>query len=157
MIRSPDFILALIMGVDVVNNFAFQPHRRAVANNKGGFDATPVLTFCNCLVSVYTAALGCPIPPMLAKKQHAWLASNEGKMAGWMQVDAVTAALRAETGYPTVAVATGAQHDHIALVVPADRVGPPGVYVSAAGAQNFVRAKLERSFGFLKPEFYSHQ
>ena len=150
--RSPDTVLALISGLDVVNNFAFLPHRRVIEG-----EPTPLLTLCNCYVSVCTAALGCPIAPMKANQQHAWLASNEGKLAGWMPVDPATAQQRGDSGYPTVAVETKPGHGHIALVVPADPTGPSGIYVSAAGAQNFVRALFLRSFGGAsKAEFFTH-
>jgi hypothetical protein len=155
--RSADTVLELVTGLDVVNNFAFQAHRRAIANATGGFDATPLLTFCNCYLTCVTAALGCPVPPMLANKQHAWLKSNEGKLAGWMPVDAETARQRAQLGYPTIGAATNPDgHGHVALAVPADPTGPVGIYVSSAGLQNYVRAPVARSFGVLHPEWFTH-
>lgn len=158
MTRSPDAVLALIMGVDCVNNFAFLPHRRALANDSGGFDPTPTLTMCNCLLTVYTAALGCAVPPMLANKQHAWLKSNEGVLAGWMPVDSETARQRAQLGYPTVAAAANPNgHGHVGLVVPQSVTDKPGLYVSAAGVHNYVRAPIGMSFGTLKPDFWTHE
>lgn len=153
--RSPDAVLALISGIDVVNNFAFLPHRRVLSDG----DPTPLLTLCNAYVTCCTAALGCPIAPMKANEQAAWLLSPEGQLAGWMHVDSATAKQRAQGGYPTVAAwvnPTGG-HGHIALVVPADPIGPDGIYVSAAGAQNFVRCLVGRSFGDLKPDYFTHQ
>ena len=158
MMRSPDALMALVRGIDVVNNFAFLPHRRAFANAKGGWDATPVLTACNLYVNVCTAALGRPIPPKKANEQVAWLKSERGMLAGWMPVDGETARQRAESGYPTVAATTNpAGHGHIALVVPADASGAPGIYVSSAGATNHVRCVLHRSFGVAAmPEYWTN-
>lgn len=137
-------------------------------------------TRCNSYVTCCTAALGCAVPPMLANEQHAWLKSNEGQLAGWMHVDSETARKRAELGCPTVAVISLFRcpkchavyqsdapcpedaakpvetHGHIVLVVPADPTGPAGTYVSAAGAQNFVRALLQRSFGNYVPDYFTH-
>lgn len=153
MNRSADAVLALITGLDVVNNFAFLPHRRVLADGS----LTPTLTLCNTYLTCCTAGLGCAIPPMLANKQHVWLLSNEGKLAGWMHVDSETARQRAQLGYPTVAVAANLfGHGHVALVVPPDPVGPVGIYVSAAGAQNFVRVLWHRSFGAMKPDYFTH-
>jgi hypothetical protein len=156
MSRSPDTVLGLISGIDVANNFAFLPHRRALSDG----DATPPLTLCNCYVTCCTAALGCAVPPMKANEQHAWLKSPEGQRMGWMPVDSETARQRAQLGYPTVAawLNPSGGHGHIALVVPADPIGPVGVYVSAAGASNFVRALLYRSFGSHNaPDFFTHE
>lgn len=143
--RSPDALLALVGDMAVTANYAFAP--------RDG------LTFCNCYVAVLTAALRCPIPPLLANLQNAWLKSDEGRMAGWMPVDSETARARATLGYPTVASWANPRHDkpgHIALVVPAPQ-GATNIHVSAAGAENFVRAALGRSFGVNKPEFFTHQ
>lgn len=156
MTRTPESVLALITGIDVVNNFAFLPHRRLLDNAA----STPVLTMCNTYVTCCTAGLGCAVPPMLANRQHAWLKSAEGKLAGWMPVDSETARQRAQLGYPTVAAWTNPTggHGHIALVVPPDPAGPVGVYVSSAGSKNFVRALMQRSFGLsLAAEFFTHE
>ena len=155
--RSPEALMALVRGLDVANNFAFLPHRRALANAKGGWDATPVLTTCNLYVNVCTAALGRPIPPKKANEQVAWLKSERGLLAGYMPVDGETARQRAEGGYPTVAATTNpAGHGHIALVVPRDPAGPPGIYVSSAGATNHLRCLLFKSFGInASPEFWT--
>lgn len=156
--RSKEAVLALVRGIDVVNNFAFLPHRRALANGLGTWDATKILTLCNCYVNVCTSALGCAIPAKKANEQHEWLKGEPGRVAGWMHVDQTTAAQRADLGYPTVATLPNPQgHGHIALVVPADPVGPIGVYVSSAGAQNYVRALMSRSFGAgAQVEFFTH-
>lgn len=143
--RDPATVLSLISDMAVTHNFAFAPRDGA--------------TFCNCYVSVLTAALRCPIPPLLANLQHAWLTSEEGRMAGWMPIDTETARQRAQLGYPTVAAWLNPKHDkpgHIALVVPAP-AGVASLHVSAAGAENFVRAPIGRSFGTLQPDYWTHQ
>jgi hypothetical protein len=154
MTRAPDVVLALISGLDVANNFAFLPHRRVLSDG----DPTPTLTLCNCYVTCCTAALGCAVPPMKANEQRTWLLSPEAQLAGWMHVDSETARQRAQGGYPTVAAWANPDggHGHIALVVPTDPTGPVGLYVSAAGAQNYVRCLLSRSFGDLRPDFFTH-
>jgi|SRR6185436_5124689 len=142
--RLPNIVLNLIAGIDVVDNFAFI--------------ARDGVTVCNCYVTVCTAALGCPIPPMLANKQHAWMLSNEGMLAGWMHVDSETARQRAALGYPTVASWLNPEgHGHIAMCVPPPS-GDARMHVSAAGHQNFVRAPIEKSFGLGKNiAFFTHE
>lgn len=145
MKRSADLLLSLIQDMAVTANYAFAPR-----DGK---------TFCNAYVAVLTAALRTPIPPRLANLQHAWLSSDEGRMAGWMPVDSETARARAALGYPTVASWRNPKDSlpgHIALLVPAPQ-GATGVYVTAAGAENFVRAPLGRSFGLNRPDYFTHQ
>jgi hypothetical protein len=144
MTRTPDAALGLISGIDVVNNFAFL--------------ARDGVTVCNCYVTCCTAALGCAVPPMLANKQHEWLMSSEGQLAGWLHVDSETARQRATLGYPTVVSWLNPEgHGHIALCVPPP-TGDARLFVSAAGLQNFVRAPIERSFGIGKTlSFFTHQ
>lgn len=143
--RAPELLLALVSDMAVTANFAFTP--------RDG------VTFCNCYVAVLTAALRCPIPPMLANLQYAWLKSDEGRMAGWMPVDSETARARVELGYPTVAVWKNPHHDrpgHIALLVPAPK-GVVSIHITQAGASNFIRAPIGRGFGSLLVEFFTHQ
>lgn len=145
MPRSPEFLLALVSDMAVTANFAFHPRDGA--------------TFCNCYVAVLTAALRCPIPPLLANLQNIWLKSEEGRMAGWMPVDELTASQRAALGYPTVPSwrnPIDTSPGHIGLLMPAPS-GSTKLHVTAAGAQNFVRAPLTSSFGLHVPEFFTHQ
>lgn len=144
MTRTPDVVLNLIGGIDVVDNFAFL--------------ARDGVTVCNCYVTVCTAAMNCAIPPMLANKQHAWLMSNEGRLAGWMHVDSETARQRAMLGYPTVASwENPLGHGHIAMCVPPPN-GDARIFISSAGEHNFVRAPIERSFGIGKSiDFFTHE
>ncbi len=175
-IRAPEILLALATGLDVQNNFAFLPHRRvipvsAMAAPHGKPKVTfagaehwisDVLTFCNAYVAVFTAALGCPIPPMKANSQLVWLASNEGKMAGWTELtggDArATAVKTAGLGYPTIAAAHSMPHGHIGMMMPSPQKDPKAPYVSAAGATNIMHGKLEKSFGALTAScrFFTH-
>lgn len=171
MLRSPEELLRLATDFDVANNFAFLPHRRVVPATTGIkgvatvtidtviYVVTAILTLCNAYVSEFTAALGCPIPPMKANKQLEWLLSNEGKMAGWSECDRATAITRAGLGYPTVAVALDAPHGHIGMMMPPPATDPQGAYVSSAGISNFIYVKLEKSFGALsaKCRFFTHQ
>lgn len=140
--RTPDAVLGLISGVDVAHNAAFQP--------RDG------LTFCNCLVTVYTAALGCPVPPALANDQVSYLDSNEGRMAGWNECAASTALLRASLGYPVVVGMQEQPHGHVALMVPSPVADPGRAYVSAAGAECFIRTRLEKSFGLKVVRYFTH-
>lgn len=145
MPRSPDFLLGLVSDMAVTHNFAFAPRDGA--------------TYCNCYVAVLTAALRCPVPPRLANLQHSWLKSPEALLAGWMPVDPETARQRAAMGYPTVAAWRNPRDDkpgHIALLVPAPQ-GATGLYVTAAGSENFIRAPIGRSFGNNKPDLFTHQ
>ena len=145
MPRSADLLLSLVSDMAVTANFAFHPRDGQ--------------TFCNCYVAVLTAALRAPIPPRLANLQNAWLKSDEGRMSGWMPVDSETARQRATLGYPTVASWRNPKDSlpgHIALLVPAPQ-GATGIYVTAAGAENFVRAPVGRSFGVNVPEWFTHQ
>lgn len=170
MVRAPDELRRLATEYDVVNNFAFLPHRRAVPASAGitgprinidGLDyvITKILTLCNAYVALFTAALGCPIPPLKANQQLEWLLSNEGKMAGWSECNRATAITRAGLGYPTVAAALDAPHGHIGMMMPSPATDLNGAYVSAAGLTNYSYTKLEKSFGHLTAacRFFTHQ
>lgn len=144
MVNSPEAVLALIRGIDVEHNVAFQP--------RDG------LTFCNAYTNVVTSALGCPVPNRLANDQHDWLLSEPGQLAGWGRIDSATASLRSSLGYPVVAAwRNPGGHGHIAPVVPAPAADPARLYVSAAGAENFVRCPLERSFGVHTPDLFTNR
>lgn len=150
MSPTPDSILAFISAVDVGRCAAFLPTTLDV-------DGQPMpVTRCNSYAVVYCAAFNAPLPNAPANDQNDWLHSNEAKMGGWAPCDALTAALRASLGYVVLASwKNPAGHGHIAAVVPAPVADPSGTYVSAAGAQNFVRARIEKSFGAIKPEFFT--
>ena len=157
--RTPEALMAVVRALEVETNFAWRPHRRATANATGGWDASPVYSFCNLYVNACTVALGRPIPPRLANSQVAWLKSERGTLAGWLPIDGETARQRAESGFPTVAATVSpAGHGHIALVVPRDPAGPTGIYVSSAGASNYLRCLLFKSFGVAAaPDYWTAQ
>lgn len=168
--RTADRLRQLATDLAVVNNFAFLPHRRAIPAqaglkgptvNIGGLDyvVTDQLTLCNCYLSVVTAALGCPVPPMKANDQISrFLDANEGKMNGWTECNRLMAIERAKLGYPTVMGAIAPGHGHIALVMPSPVTDPTGLYVSAAGSSNFVNVPSIKSFAHLDPSarFWTH-
>lgn len=169
LVRSPDVLLRLAEGFDVANNFAFLPHRRLIPwvpgdptpiiINGTSYKITPLLTLCNAYVAVFSAALGCPIPPMKANDQKVWLESNEGKMAGWFGVNRQLAMERAKLGYPTVAIAIEQPHGHVGMVMPKRMsTDSDALYVSAAGLSNYWHVLMSRSFGHLDPAalFFTH-
>lgn len=158
MLRSPELLFELATALDVQNNFAFLPHRRllpvqpgtrpAQVINLDGFDYEPTntLTLCNAYTSVFTAALGCAIPPTKANQQKAWL-RLEGQAAGWFECNRTAALQRASAGYPVVMVAYDQPHGHIGVVMPSPLADPATVYVSAAGRTNVKYGKALASFG----------
>lgn len=151
----PADVVRLAIDLEVSSNFAFLPHVVVVP---GG--ASVPVTLCNCYASVFVAALGCYLPSKRANEQIAWLQSDEGKLKGWMQVDRETARQRAAGGFPTIAAwanpASNA-HSHIAPCVPSPETDPSHIYVSAAGRENFIRARLEESFGVVANMlFFTH-
>lgn len=147
-------LLDLVTAMDVESNYAFAA--KVVLQPDG---TSLHATFCNCYVSTVTAALGCPIPPKLANKQHAWL-KREGAKAGWVPCDQSAALHFALRGQPTVAVWTNPTGGpgHIALVVPApNEADKDDIWVSSAGRHNHIACPLETSFGVsIDPEFFTH-
>lgn len=89
-------------------------------------------------------------------------ALSKGIFPGWKLVtSALDAANRAKIGLPTIAVWANpnpAHSGHVALVVPAPDVAPPGaVYVTCAGSVCVERVPLSHSFGTVKPIlFWGH-
>jgi len=128
--------------LDVENNFAFLP-----------IDGR---TYCNCYAAVFCAARGVRLPPDVANKQLLYLMSHQGE---WELVsrEQAHAIVNANADATVLAVAEQPIHGHIAGVVESPPEDPAGLYVSAAGAQNFKRARLEKSFGQLKPVFFHHR
>lgn len=130
------FELAALL--DVEHNAAFVPF--------GG------RTWCNAYTSVFCGARGVRLPPVVADEQFTYLASS----LDWQRVPKAEAVTRANAHELVVAAVQALPHGHIAPCVESPSEGPSGLYVSAAGAHNFIRAKLERSFGFLQPVFFHH-
>lgn len=118
------------------------------------------LTWCNRFVTNATAELECEIPFKLANAQCDWLNDIAGHEAGWFECSSpVLAGLRAESGFPTVAVWRNLaqpphNHGHIAMVVPA--LSGEGLHIAQAGEHNYNNAPIARGFGALRPMFFSH-
>jgi len=151
--RTREAVDAVVQLLDVRNAFAFLPHVRVVDGK-----LTPPLTMCNAYASAFCAALGVRLPVTLkANKQVAWLASDEGKAAGWMVVDKETARQRAIGGFPTVVgwVNPTGGSGHIAMVIPPPAGLEAELWVSAAGRTNFSRDRLRASFGDVAPLVFS--
>lgn len=142
-----NFELALLL--DVENNFALLPHVRVVDGKP-----TPQLTFCNCYASVWCAARGAQLPPVLANKQLLYLRSKPDEWEEVSRERALELVNGADRTELVLAVADAAVHGHIGACLESPPEDPKHLYVSAAGARNFRRAKLEASFGFLKPIFF---
>jgi hypothetical protein len=128
--------------LDVENNFAFLPIEGR--------------TYCNCYASVFCAARGIRLPPELANEQLLHLIAHPEE---WEQVtrEMAHAIVNTDAGATVLAVAEHTEHGHIGALVESPPSDPTGLYVSAAGARNFKRAKLETSFGFLKPAFFTRR
>lgn len=133
-----NFELAQLL--DVENNFALL--------------ARDGLTFCNCYASLFCAARGVRLPPDVANKQLLYLMAHQGE---WDLVVRPRAVELANASELVLAVAEHEMHGHIGPLVESLPADPAGAYVSAAGAHNFIRARLEASFGPLKPVFFHHR
>lgn len=151
--RSPDAVLAVILGIDVEHQFCFKPHTVLLPNG-----VEMPTTQCNGYTCVVMAALGSPLPAgKLANDLLTWLSTSPGQVQGWTECEREIATRRANLGYPTVAVAYEEGHGHIAPCVPSPSDDPVRLYVSAAGAYNMLRGPMEASFGALKPRYFTHQ
>lgn len=128
--------------LDPEHNFAFMPR-----NNS---------TFCNCWTSVFCAARGIRLPPVSANEQFKWL-SMHGEPDGWRVIGPAEAVTRANTHQLVIAIATALPHGHVAPLVESPDDDPMSAYVSAAGAHNYTRTRLERSFGPLQPVFFLNE
>lgn len=132
------------------------------------------LTHCNSFATRITTKMGVPLPLELANAQHAWLKAQTvpltpifgvrdprfplGSMpVGWEAAEAHTAQAMADQG--CLAIASWANpipegHGHIGILVPS--LGEPGVWVAAAGRQNFTRTLIQHSFGPIAPDYFVH-
>lgn len=124
--------------LDVTENFAFTPR-----------DNT---TFCNCYSSVFCAARGVKLPPLKANDQRVYLQMSDE----WSSIGYSEAVTRANAGELVLAAVNEAPHGHITPCVESPTEDPTHLYVSAAGARNAIRCKLEQSFGNLQPDFFVH-
>lgn len=133
------------------------------------YTSEPGVTWCNIFAWDASRALGCEIPHWISDsgveggKQElnvnrtlSWLI-HVGHEEGWLEVDAIAAAVRASDGYPTVAVWANPnprQHGHIAFLLP-----PRGsqMQTAQAGSTNFYDRPLRAGFGALMPiRFFTH-
>lgn len=130
---------ALAQLLDVEHNFAFIPRDNS--------------TFCNCYTSAFYAARGIRLPPLKANEQKVFLESSPE----WTRCEYAEAVTRANAGEDVVAVKDMAPHGHITPLVESPPEDPTHAYVSAAGARNYVRCRLDTSFGPFDPVFYFHQ
>lgn len=131
--------------LDVEGNFAFLPHNRLI-------DGKPVsVTLCNCYAVAFCAAHGAFLPIDVANKQALFLVAHPDR---WESVTKERALDLANSHELVLAVAEHAPHGHIAPLVESPSNDTSHVYVSAAGARNYRRARLESSFGFLQPSFF---
>lgn len=160
--RSPAALIAVIDGLSLESNFAFQPHTRLIAGQE-----FPV-TLCSDAINALTVALGCPVPinlvlkpgETLANAQHDWLLGDFGHDEGWSVVDFETARQRAETGFPTVATwkNTTGGHGHVMLLRPAPPDHPGHIYLAGAGSKTGSCIRIEDSFGLsIHPDFVTHE
>lgn len=133
--------------LDVEHNAAFLPTALYVDGA-----ALPV-TRCNDYAAVFCAARGARLPPLTANAQRGYLSTSpEWALVG--RAEAVTRACAHET---VLAIVEEQPHGHVAPLVESPPEDPESAYVSAAGARNFARCKLEQSFGMLNPSFYLFQ
>jgi hypothetical protein len=132
-------------------------------------------TFCNKFLADGSRALGCEIPAILFSYSRAndgtivllgkelsangmaeWFASKKDELAGWHEVNASDAILRANDGFPTVVIwnnpgGTG----HVAWVLPSPVDGP--MQVAQAGSTNFFNGPIRKGFGNAQGlKFYTH-
>lgn len=145
MNRSREELIATVNRFDVERNYL--PQEVPATHQK--------FTHCNAFASDIAAALGCPVPLVLANDQHLWL-TKHGAENGWASCSSITAQEAANKGCPSLATwvnSTG--HGHIALVVPSPK-GEAGVWIAQAGAANFSCGHLSRGFGALPVSFWRH-
>lgn len=127
--RSPEAYREIMESLDVENNIRYKNE----FNPYWGFSST----CCNVYVWDTLTAMDCPIPStdyFGCGQMRDWMASAEGKAAGWVEIDEATAIEMANQGYPTVAADT--RGEHVAMVAP-QRGKDSGIYLSQAGAYNF--------------------
>ena len=110
-------------------------------------------TLCNAYASVFCAARGARLPPLLANEQLTFLQASPE----WARIGRGEAVTRANAHELVVAAVAAVPHGHIAPVVESPDGDPMGCYVTAAGARNYVRCTVETSFGPMFPVYFVHQ
>lgn len=122
--------------LDVTHNFAFAPRNG--------------LTWCNCYSSVFAAGRGVRLAPVKANDQHEALAVS----ADWKKIGYDEAVTRANASELVFASIVQPKDGHITPCVESPENDPTRLYVSAAGARNAIRCRLDQSFGDLSPDFF---
>ena len=130
----------LAVRLNVVANYAFCPRNGQ--------------TFCNDYASVFCAARGVVLPPVVADDQLGYLSTSPE----WTEIGKLEAVTRANAGQLVLAVADSAtlkqNHGHIVALVESPDTNPSGCFVTAAGARNAVRCPLDQQFGAIQPRFF---
>ncbi len=152
--RTPELLLTAVDAEDVLHNDLYRPGR-----------IQPGTTWCNLFVCNVTKRLDVEVPFEISpgrflrvNDQARWL-RGEGAQR-WHSCDAPGAFLRANLGYPTVAVWEGESdsHGHIAVVIPSFTLGAgkeDQLAIAQAGRTNFPRGRLAQGFDSLPVRFYT--
>ncbi len=144
--RSPDHYLQVVSQFDVTKAKRFQP--------------VGSVTYCNIFLWDVTRAMSCEIPHWVAGKELNanavcdWL-TKHGQDYGWLRCDNASAAtMRANSGFPTVAVwknPSPSKSGHVACIIPG-----VGVQIAQAGKKCYFGVQIDKGFGKLVPTFYTH-
>ena len=127
----------------------------AILDPKANFLPTQTATFCNVFAAAFLALRGRVVPLNKTANELAdWFSSPKAVGDGWRKATFEEALKAANSDGDVVAVAKSLPHGHIAVCVESLPNTPGRLCVSAAGAANYVRAPIERSFGSLKPTFF---
>lgn len=121
-------------------------------------------TFCNKYIRDLLIDLEVPLPgkAALAHEQIDYLASVEGRNAGWIPCESAEAIEFACQGHPVVigyrnALEPPEGHSHIALVRPNFVLNPDlKVRITQAGRHNYLDAPMALGFGHLPVRFWHH-
>jgi hypothetical protein len=130
-------------------------------------------SYCNIFVWDATCAMGAEIPHYIdpktgvpkekfetgdqyqsANDMYHWL-DKHGTEYGWNNITAEEAIIRANAGYPTVAVNKGTVHGHIAMVVP-QKDGDTAVMTAQAGIKNYNYGGLSSNLKKEGVRYYTH-
>lgn len=150
--RSPEKLLAVIKSLDPEHNPKYQ--RRDVTG-----DGIPE-DFCNVLAQDFCAAMGCPIPKLLANDLFDWLNKSNDDGVEWSEETPEEAVQASNLGLPVLAIAkVHGGHGHVAIVVPSNQFAsdsPSQVRVAQAGETNFSDKPVVWGFGYLRPSYFVH-
>lgn len=152
--RRPEALLLAVDQLRVTESPRYRPWQGRTWCNVFSWDATRAL---GCEIPHWVLTDGTPALPfspgsreLSANLTHEWL-HQHGEKHGWRILATYDlAAMRADLGYPAVAIwkhPTGG-HGHIALLIPGDRI-------VQAGSKNGTMT-LAAGFGDKTPEFWTH-